>query len=485
MAYGSNWQKSIYYLSPSWGKTVLSSCYGLFERRQRYGRTFWSTFNDLRRLEYEPNEVLIAHQLRHLKQFLIAARNEVRHYKELFRRCRFSPETLERADQLSELPILNKETVRTLMSDLISRNLPSYSPRWVHTSGTTGKALQFPLSSSCFQREYAFRAQHYSWGKVGLVSREPKAFLAGHPVVKSGSCKPPFWTYDLWNNWLLFSSYHMTEENLRFYVREFERFSPVMIGGYPSSLCLLAAAYHQWGRRTLALRAVYSASETLFAHQRKLIESAFRCKVFVWYGNTEMCGNIVECEQGGFHGQLAHSYMEVLDDSGRPAEEGHLVCTGFGNSAFPLVRYDTGDMVRLARNQHCGCGRAGLLFESVIGRVEDYILTPDGRFVGRLDHLFKDAIQVVEAQLEQSDPTEVIIRIVPRSNYTHQDERRIESEARLRLGPDIRLRFEYVRALKRTAAGKSRFILSTLNANRVLDGNSALRGVFVSSGQNA
>ena len=201
----------------------------------------------------------------------------------------------------------------------------------------------------------------------------------------------------------------------------------------------------------------------------------------MWYGNTEMCANIVECEQGGIHGRLEHSFMEVVDETGAPVREGHLVSTGFGNSAFPLVRYDTGDIVRLSDRQECNCGRGGLLFESVIGRTEDYVVTPEGRLVGRLDHLFKDAIQVVEAQLVQSDPGELIIRIVRRPGYSDDDERLIESEARLRLGPEIRLKFEYVPALERTSAGKVRFVLSTLKPAEILKERSPIREVFVSA----
>jgi len=485
MSYGRSWQKRAYYWCPSRGRSLIASLYGLRQRRQRYGQEFWSALQELRRLEYAPNEVLQAYQFSRLKLFLDRASVEVKYYRSLFERCRFSQDRFAHTEQMSVLPVLDKETVRGLLSELVSCNLRAYAPRWVHTSGTTGKALQFPLSSFCFQREYAFRAQHYSWANVDLVKRVPKAFIAGHPVVNPTSRRPPFWTYDHGNNWLLFSSYHMSEANLPAYVEELEKFAPALIGGYPSSVSLLAAGYRRWGRRALNLKAVFTASETLLPPQRELIESSFGCKVFMWYGNTEMCGNIVECERGGFHGRIEHSFMEVIDENGQSAEEGRLVCTGFGNSAFPLIRYDTGDVVKLSSKDRCECGRGGLLFESVIGRVEDYVVTPDGRLVGRLDHLFKEANHVCEAQLVQSDPCELTIRVVPRPEYTHRDEQSIEAEARLRLGPCIRLRFEYGQALERTPAGKVRFVVSTLNRNQFINESSAIREVLVSTNQDS
>jgi phenylacetate-CoA ligase len=275
----------------------------------------------------------------------------------------------------------------------------------------------------------------------------------------------------------------MSERNLPAYIAELEKFSPVLIGGYPSSIALLAAAQKKWGSIRSNVKAVFTASETLLEYQRKLIESAFGCKVFVWYGNTEMCGHIAECEHGAMHGRMEHSFMEVLDEKGCPAREGNLICTGFGNSAFPLIRYNTGDIVKLSDEQTCRCGRGGILFESVIGRVEDYVMTPDGRLVGRLDHLFKDAIHVVEAQLLQSDPSELVIRIVPRPEYAVQDESSIVSEARLRLGPEIKLKFEYVEALERTSNGKARFVISSINKSQLIHEPSSVGEVFAGANQ--
>ena len=43
----------------------------------------------------------------------------------------------------------------------------------------------------------------------------------------------------------------------------------------------------------------------------------------------------------------------------------------------------------------------GDVFLDVDGRIEDYVVTPDGRWIGRLDHIFKDQLDVAEAQILQ------------------------------------------------------------------------------------
>jgi phenylacetate-CoA ligase len=181
----------------------------------------------------------------------------------------------------------------------------------------------------------------------------------------------------------------------------------------------------------------------------------------------------MECEKGELHLKLEHSAVEVLNAKNepcKPGETGRVVCTGFGNTAFPLIRYEIGDEATLSSKQQSLCGRSGILLERILGRLDDYIATPDGRLVGRLDHLFKDSKNVVEAQLAQDSLNEVLLRIVKGPQFSTKDEHEIEQAARLRLGPSIRIRFQYVDQVPRTKGGKVRFIDSTLDQKELLKG---------------
>ena len=145
------------------------------------------------------------------------------------------------------------------------------------------------------------------------------------------------------------------------------------------------------------------------------------------------------------------------------------MCTGFSNDAFPLIRYDVGDVVTISPNQVSKCGRGGLLIQDLLGRVEDYVFTPDGRFVGRLDHLFKDCVNVVEAQLYQENMDELVCRIVKTEDYTIADELSILDQARLRLGSAIDIKFEYLDQIPRMRNEKFRFVVSTINQSKMFD----------------
>lgn len=67
-----------------------------------------------------------------------------------------------------------------------------------------------------------------------------------------------------------------------------------------------------------------------------------------------------------------------------------------------MIQYDIGDKIILSKDQKSKCWQAGVLINRVIGGIEDYMVTPDGRYVGKLDHLFEDAMNVKEAWMIQN-----------------------------------------------------------------------------------
>ena len=109
---------------------------------------------------------------------------------------------------------------------------------------------------------------------------------------------------------------------------------------------------------------------------RRRIEAAWGAKCFDHAGATEVGAWGYECEkQAGLHLNEGSFIFEVIDpDSSAPAEEGELVVTNLGRVGSPVIRYRTGDRVRLA-SSNCACGRTYRRIEGgVIGRIGDALL---------------------------------------------------------------------------------------------------------------
>jgi len=99
------------------------------------------------------------------------------------------------------------------------------------------------------------------------------------------------------------------------------------------------------------------------------------------------------------------------------------------------------------------------------GRSDDYIVTPEGARIARLDYLFKDSLNVKEAQIIQDQPGGITIVLVRRPTYASKDEAKIRRDVQTWLSPLLDVTFQYVDEIPREANGKFRAVLSRLNAH--------------------
>ena len=106
------------------------------------------------------------------------------------------------------------------------------------------------------------------------------------------------------------------------------------------------------------------------------ITSKWNIKLFSTYASTEMSTAFTECEHGvGGHHHPELIIVEVLDDENKPVKEGEsgeLTITTIGVEAMPLIRFKTGDIVKLHTNP-CMCGRNTLRVGPVVGRKQQMI----------------------------------------------------------------------------------------------------------------
>lgn len=106
------------------------------------------------------------------------------------------------------------------------------------------------------------------------------------------------------------------------------------------------------------------------------IASKWNIKLFSTYASTEMSTAFTECEHGvGGHHHPELIIVEVLDDENKPVkdgESGELTITTIGVEAMPLIRFKTGDIVKLHTNP-CMCGRNTLRVGPVVGRKQQMI----------------------------------------------------------------------------------------------------------------
>jgi phenylacetate-CoA ligase len=447
---------------PIFTQNIALSYMGQARFRNRHSDHFHNVLEYWQSTVNGPEGALREIQRSRLIRLIDRAREHAPFYKNLPAPSRASDAEEAIAETLDGMPILEKRVYRENTDDLLVRGIPSKRLRHSMTSGTTGTALRLFHTPEAEAEEYAtvWRLRE----QLGVSLHDPHYTFTGQVIVPVTQMKPPFWRFNGYGNQFLFSLYHMSPDNLEVYIDEMHENDVVYAAGYPSALHLLARAMLSSGT-TLPrgqLKAVFTSSESLLAFQREAIEEAFGAKVWDRYGTAEFAVSMTGCRLGNLHVDMEYCIVEV-----EPVEEtdeyvrGQLLVTGLSNDATPFIRYRIGDIGTRSKKP-CPCGRPGDVFLDVDGRTEDLIITPSGRMIGRMDHIFKSMPNIEEAQIMQDSPNSIEVIVVPGKLYDTTTEVKLRREIRKHLGHEIQIHLNPVTEIAREPNGKFRAVKSTL-----------------------
>lgn len=444
---------------PIFVQNIACSIEGWRIQRSRYGTSFNDSLANFTARDRVSNTGIIAYRDAAFSRTLKDAVKNVPYYQDLAIYSEVAASDAPISNLIGQLPILTKADVQ---GDPALFSNPSYSAddlQTVHTSGTTGAGLIFSLLPKAASDQWAvwwrYRSAH------GIAQNTWCGYFGGRSVVSPMQQTPPFWRINYPGRQIMFSAYHTKPENLDMYIDELSKNKIPWLHGYPSILSLVAERAIATKKEPLDhVQWVTTGAENLNLHQSNQIERAFGVKPIQHYGLAEGVANISECPRGRLHVDEDFSFVELL-----PLSDGNdhkLVGTAFSNAAFPLIRYDTGDIVQYYPEDSCDCGRPGRIIRSIDGRSEDYLTLVDGAKIGRLDHIFKDMTNIKECQFIQDNLETVTLRIVKGAFYTDADEIRLSAEIEKRIGDRIEIIYDYVDRIPRTTTGKLRFVVSKL-----------------------
>jgi phenylacetate-CoA ligase len=142
---------------------------------------------------------------------------------------------------------------------------------------------------------------------------------------------------------------------------------------------------------------------------------------------------------------------------------GEIVATGLVHESQIYLRYRTGDLASWS-DLGCGCGRAMPVLGEIEGRVNDVVVCPDGRRVGRLTSVARELPGIGAMQFVQDRPDRVIARVVADGVLGRDVSLEIERRLVDRLGTDMRIDVEQADSLERTERGKVRGVINTVEA---------------------
>ncbi|HEX4425801.1 MAG TPA: hypothetical protein VH079_10405 [Terriglobales bacterium] len=433
--------------------------YGTKESQQRFGKLFDRHLNSLLESEKWSASEIEAYQDEKLRALIRYAYENVPYYRQRWQSLRITPADIQSRADLPKLPVLTKEDVVKNREQLLSRTASKSQLAFRHTSGTTGKALQFYVSKESIAFQWAIWWRHRL--RFGLQPGSWHANFTGKRVVPLQQQSPPYWRWNRPMGQALINMHHITPEKIGSIMEFLNSNHFEFYSGYPSIIHAIATTAQAVGL-TLSSRprVVVTGAENMLEFQRRDIAEFTGAVLTDQYGCSEGCGNASHCPDFAYHEDFEFGILEAQElehsDSAKP-----ILCTGFASEVFPFIRYQVGDTA-VWKSELCRCGRQSRTISHIEGRKDDYVVTPEGTRIMRFDYIFKNIVNVKEAQVFQPCLGEVTVRVVRRSTYTLNDEAEIRNQFKRWISPTLKLNFAYLDEIERGRNGKFRAVISGL-----------------------
>ena len=367
-------------------------------------------------------------------------------YKAQFIKHNIDISTIKMIEDLALLPTTTKEDLQKYNDDF--RCVPiTKIIDFATTSGTLGDPVTFGLTDADLERlayneAISFECAGIKEGDiVQLMTTIDRRFMAGLAyflglrkmkvgIIRVGAGIPEL----QWDSIL--------------------KYKPTYLITVPSFLLKLIeyAEAHNIDYNTAGIKGAICIGESLRNQDfslntlSKKITDKWNIKLFSTYASTEMSTAFTECEhQIGGHHHPELIIVEVLDDNNQPVqngEQGELTFTTLGMEAMPLLRFKTGDIVKL-HHEPCACGRTTLRVGPIIGRKKQMIkykgttLYPPAMndILNGFDNI---ECHIIEISTNEIGTDEIVIKIaVKEQSAAFLNEIKDHFRAKLRVTPRI------------------------------------------------
>ncbi len=432
---------------------------------------FYYTYKKLMNDQWRSYDELKKEQERQLGNMLNFCYNYVPYYHTLFKKLNISPDEIKILKDLEKMPVLTTETIKKNWKEFKPTNLNKIGYYNRSTGGSTGTPFKYRITK--YERFLDGATIYKGWSYAGYELGDRMVFLGGSSV-GVGNIQTVFGRlekeiHETVRNIKLLSSFDMGEKEMQQYAKIINSFRPIYIYGYPSALYFFSKWIDEQDINIHISQGIFTTAEKLFPYMRAKIEDVFGCDVYDTYGLNDGGVHAFECsEHNGLHIATERSIMEVVDENNGQLESGRgrILATSLYNYAMPFIRYDTGDLGYIV-DSVCGCGRGHKLLKEIIGRQQEMLETPEGKYIHGefFTHIFWEINGVKEFQTVQEKIDKIIIKIIP-EEYFDEDQLDIIRKIIRKKSEGWNVEFKFVDKIERTGAGKYKFVINEIRRMR-------------------
>jgi phenylacetate-CoA ligase len=366
---------------------------------------------------------------------------------------------------LLRLPVLTKATIRENFEQLKSTDLEQRRWSYNTSGGSTGEPIRLIQDGEYEDQSSAL--SHFFNSLIGCEVGEPLVRFWGSDRDLAGtqSRKAKFFNWLTNTTWL--NAFRMSPKRMREFVQVLNEIRPRLIVAYAQAAYELARFVEREGLALERQRAMVTSAGTLYPFMRDKISQVFGCPVYNLYGSREVSD--IGCELPGVQGLWVApwtNFIEILDEDGSPVspgEEGNIVVSCLTNYAMPLLRYWIGDRGALLPSDGLGSASGFQVLKHVSGRNVDVFKTRDQTLIDGeyFTHLLYFRPWVWKFQVIQKRYEHLLFKVVTSNGRPVQKELdEIAVQARLLMGHDCQVDFEFPTDLPPHSSGKYRYTIS-------------------------
>ncbi len=252
---------------------------------------------------------------------------------------------------------------------------------------------------------------------------------------------------------------NLGEDNLSYMYEAIVQKKPRIIFSYSSTLIELAKYIdkHQL-KQDFSMKSALIAGEGLSDENRLFLQSVYGCKVYRRYSDMELGILGQDMGDGGeYHMNYGSYYFECLKlDSDDPTvgdEVGRIVVTDLFNKAFPMLRYDTGDLGVMKKNE-----KGFPVFTEIYGKKMDCVYSTEGEIISphKLEILMWGVKGVKQWQFVQDEKNKYHFNINgdPKADYTS-----VVEKFKGYLGENALIEFNFIDEIPALSSNKRRMVI--------------------------
>lgn len=400
------------------------------------------------------------YQLDKFNQLWQSLQKKVPYYEKLISK-NVIPRTINNWEDFKELPIIDRSYVKEHVEEFTDKTIKPDS--WVTTGGSTGTPLKYPslkTESQHYESNIWYARDFYS------IRRSDRMFrLWGHShTLGSGISKYkkmislkiglPLIGYKR------FSAYDLSDNQLRIAGEQIIQFRPNYIIGYSKALQMLARVNEDRKKdfHKLNLKAIIGAAEGFEKNEDKdFICEVFGCPVGLEYASMETKLLAHTHPEGGYRVLWRNNLVECVDEQGNPSESGRILVTSLYQRAFPLIRYELGDLINGSEKN----SNSVFSFEDVKGRNNDFLMLDENTPIHSesITHAIKFSEKVTAYQIRYTKELKHTIYLKSNNNINEPDIREIKERLNKIDNRLADIEIKQTDNLKQTIAGKTKWLM--------------------------